>query len=518
MIDYTNLYIKNLDLTVKSSDLFNYFRKYGRIISARVMTNSETKISKGFGFVSFSKSEEAYRALKEMNRQCINSKPIIVAFHEPKKPRTDKPYHPPQPQPPVIDFLANDSPYCFNNSNRPPQPPPLPDLVHTYPGATPGNAGYMHVAQPPHPPPPPPMPSLPPQTVFFGQHHPYHDNVFSARSPLPLVGHCMADQFSSLNDKVGISHLPLCPQRTVANNNFEKIHQANLPIKPSSHSLTTTPMLPSSACYTPSLASLASGACINTSPPQPPLIPEPRCEAIPTERPMLRRRGSMESMSSIMSEATSHIQRQRIREAVMKCGEAAHLDDIVDMILTLKRKERSLCLFNPIFLRTKIDLAKGALEAFQEDHGDNNHQPPHSPSLIVPSPLPSPQHTQKESTHQSVFKHSPEPLLVTPPSTVSSSQKLTEQSSLSTSSSTASTGELDDISTLLASMENLTTIEKKQKLGDRLFPCVKATGVKHAPKVTIRLLDTVPLEELAFSMRDKEVLKSKVDAVAISLK
>lgn len=36
-IDYTNLYIKNLDLTVDSPDLFSHFNDCGRIISARVM-------------------------------------------------------------------------------------------------------------------------------------------------------------------------------------------------------------------------------------------------------------------------------------------------------------------------------------------------------------------------------------------------------------------------------------------------------------------------------------------------
>lgn len=87
MVDYTNLYIKNLDLNVKSVDLFNNFRRFGRIISARVMKNAQTKQSKGFGFVSFSKADEAQKAKHEMNGEFILSKPVIVAFHEPKKAR-----------------------------------------------------------------------------------------------------------------------------------------------------------------------------------------------------------------------------------------------------------------------------------------------------------------------------------------------------------------------------------------------------------------------------------------------
>lgn len=78
-------------MNVKSADLFNYFRKFGRIISARVMKNTQTKQSKGFGFVSFSKADEALQAKQEMNGVHILSKPIVVAFHEPKKSREPPP-------------------------------------------------------------------------------------------------------------------------------------------------------------------------------------------------------------------------------------------------------------------------------------------------------------------------------------------------------------------------------------------------------------------------------------------
>ncbi|KAG2182868.1 hypothetical protein INT44_005849, partial [Umbelopsis vinacea] len=46
-------------------------------------------------------------------------------------------------------------------------------------------------------------------------------------------------------------------------------------------------------------------------------------------------------------------------------------------------------------------------------------------------------------------------------------------------------------------ISKLSLFEKKQKLGDKLYPLVKATGVKQAPKVTIRLLDTVDLHKLS---------------------
>ena len=74
-----------------------------------------------------------------------------------------------------------------------------------------------------------------------------------------------------------------------------------------------------------------------------------------------------------------------------------------------------------------------------------------------------------------------------------------------------------EIKAMLASFDGKAIHEKKQLLGDQLFPLVKATGIKHAPKVTIRLLDTIELETLAKIMFDKEALKTQVDKAFASL-
>jgi RNA recognition motif-containing protein len=86
-IDYCNLYIKNLDEAVTSTDLFQHFKAYGRIVSARVIVNAATNQSRGYGFVSYSRPEEAAYALSQMNGVVLGSKAILVAYHEPKKPR-----------------------------------------------------------------------------------------------------------------------------------------------------------------------------------------------------------------------------------------------------------------------------------------------------------------------------------------------------------------------------------------------------------------------------------------------
>lgn len=69
-----------------------------------------------------------------------------------------------------------------------------------------------------------------------------------------------------------------------------------------------------------------------------------------------------------MTESSAHIQRQRMTEAVKKCGSyGKELHDIVDMLLTLKKKERSICLFNPDFLLDKINAALEALEICEDE-------------------------------------------------------------------------------------------------------------------------------------------------------
>ncbi|RIB13014.1 hypothetical protein C2G38_2144769 [Gigaspora rosea] len=87
---HCDLFIKNLDDNISSNDVFNYFRRFGRIISARVMRDQETNNSKGFGFVSYTSAEEADRAKLFMDGKTLGSKQIIVRFHEPKKLREAK--------------------------------------------------------------------------------------------------------------------------------------------------------------------------------------------------------------------------------------------------------------------------------------------------------------------------------------------------------------------------------------------------------------------------------------------
>lgn len=81
-----NLYVKNLDDTFDDDQLRKIFEDFGKITSAKVMTDENGR-SKGFGFVCFEKPEEATKAVTEMNSKILNSKPLYVALAQRKEDR-----------------------------------------------------------------------------------------------------------------------------------------------------------------------------------------------------------------------------------------------------------------------------------------------------------------------------------------------------------------------------------------------------------------------------------------------
>ncbi|CAF4762892.1 unnamed protein product [Rotaria sp. Silwood1] len=80
-----NLYIKNLDDTIDDEQLKKEFSKFGIITSVKVM--SKNGRSKGFGFVCFSESDEAKKAVAEVNGSIMGSRTLYVALAERKQER-----------------------------------------------------------------------------------------------------------------------------------------------------------------------------------------------------------------------------------------------------------------------------------------------------------------------------------------------------------------------------------------------------------------------------------------------
>ncbi|GAA0180347.1 RNA metabolism protein [Lithospermum erythrorhizon] len=81
-----NLYVKNLDDSINEDKLKETFSPFGTVASCKIMRDQHES-SKGAGFVALSSSEEAKKALNEMNGKMIEGKPLYVAIAQRKDQR-----------------------------------------------------------------------------------------------------------------------------------------------------------------------------------------------------------------------------------------------------------------------------------------------------------------------------------------------------------------------------------------------------------------------------------------------
>lgn len=86
---FTNLYVKNLDLEVTQDEFMELFTRYGIVTSALVATDEEGK-SKGFGFVNYENHEEAQKAVDELHDLEVKGKKLFVTRAQKKAEREDE--------------------------------------------------------------------------------------------------------------------------------------------------------------------------------------------------------------------------------------------------------------------------------------------------------------------------------------------------------------------------------------------------------------------------------------------
>merc|ERR1719331_3418615 len=125
-----NLYIKNLDDAINDDKLREAFEPFGNISSAKVMSDDKGN-SKGFGFVCFASTEEATKAVSEMNGHLLGNKPLYVALAQRKDERKNileqqhvqrssgmRMQRGPEPQAPVYPG----QPFFYGQPQMPPRP------------------------------------------------------------------------------------------------------------------------------------------------------------------------------------------------------------------------------------------------------------------------------------------------------------------------------------------------------------------------------------------------------------
>jgi len=76
--NHPRIFVGNLAGEVTDDSLLKAFSKYTSVQKARVIRDKRTNKSKGFGFVSFSNTDDFFNAARDMNQKYIGSHPVLI--------------------------------------------------------------------------------------------------------------------------------------------------------------------------------------------------------------------------------------------------------------------------------------------------------------------------------------------------------------------------------------------------------------------------------------------------------
>ena len=82
-----NIYVSNLSFNVTDEDLQDYFREYGEVSSAKVITDKFTGKSRGFAFVEMPDDAAAQKAIQELDGASVDGRTIGVSVAKPREDR-----------------------------------------------------------------------------------------------------------------------------------------------------------------------------------------------------------------------------------------------------------------------------------------------------------------------------------------------------------------------------------------------------------------------------------------------
>lgn len=87
-----NIFIAGLSYNINDADLNTLFEEYGAINSAKVIMDRNTSRSKGYGFVEMDNSEEANKAISELNGAEYDGRTISVSEARPRQEKSNNSY------------------------------------------------------------------------------------------------------------------------------------------------------------------------------------------------------------------------------------------------------------------------------------------------------------------------------------------------------------------------------------------------------------------------------------------
>ncbi|KAK9469323.1 putative transformer-SR ribonucleoprotein, partial [Lipomyces arxii] len=86
-----SLFVSGLDPSVTDDVLKVTFGEHGTVDNINIMREPHTKISRGFGFVTFTEPNSAAVAMEALQGAPIEGKPIKIELAKRSKPRTPTP-------------------------------------------------------------------------------------------------------------------------------------------------------------------------------------------------------------------------------------------------------------------------------------------------------------------------------------------------------------------------------------------------------------------------------------------
>lgn len=468
-IDPCNLFCKNLDPSLDSNDLFTMFKAFGRIVSARVMRDDQGA-SREFGFVSYTSPEDAAKALNAMNNTLQGSKLMTVRLHEPKRVRQDKLSHKFGSQyrnPSASPHLSDEgSPASTPGSRSPAMEKREKRGSNSYfKAAIEGSGSSVDAEQL--------------RAMSGSVRNDIVRGEFSRRvAQLPGVDR---DEVDGLVSELCKLRLP------------EAVEALNSP----SDLIKRVSDLQSAGTNAESVTSreAATGANMLS-------VPTPGSGVASIEADNI----------SINSAAPASLkERERILKAVsgiMSVG--APVEDVTDMIVSLSKKDRAMALFNPDFLRQKVDEAKDILDITDEEGSPGDVTTAYDAAAAA-------------SSTGSKLVEKPHSI----PHTLASLARLpakeivrlaTEPTSATSSGLPLPKADAEVVKStdaFIDGMQDKPIQDQKQKLGDQLFKKIKSFGIKGAPKITIALLDSEDLRSLAHLVNSyPDILREKVELLA----
>ncbi|ULB34351.1 MULTISPECIES: RNA recognition motif domain-containing protein [Proteiniphilum] len=89
-----NIFVAGLSYQITDADLKELFEEYGEVSSAKIITDRETRRSKGYGFVEMSDDAEGQRAIEELNDAEYDGRTLSVSVARPRtegdRPRSNR--------------------------------------------------------------------------------------------------------------------------------------------------------------------------------------------------------------------------------------------------------------------------------------------------------------------------------------------------------------------------------------------------------------------------------------------